>query len=132
MTVVTQPEELTKTINSLSVKPAVVITDSQAFAKVSNDTPDDILLTSFSILFANYKGNLKLAVEGVKALDKLQSGDRILISEGCTHHRQCGDIGTVKLPGLIQKYTGINDLCFEWTSGKGFAESLSEYKMIIH
>ncbi len=132
MTVVTQPEELTKTINSLSVKPAVVITDSQAFAKVSNHTPDDILLTSFSILFANYKGNLKLAVEGVKALDKLQSGDRILISEGCTHHRQCGDIGTVKLPGLIQKYTGINDLCFEWTSGTGFAESLSEYKMIIH
>ncbi len=132
MTVVTQPEELTKTIEALSVKPAVVITDSQAFAKVSKDTPDDILLTSFSILFANYKGNLRLAVEGVKALDKLKSGDRILISEGCTHHRQCGDIGTVKLPKLIRKYTGISDLGFEWTSGTGFAETLSGYKMVIH
>ena len=125
-------EELTKTIEALSVKPAVVITDSQAFAKVSKDTPDDILLTSFSILFANYKGNLRLAVEGVKALDKLKSGDRILISEGCTHHRQCGDIGTVKLPKLIRKYTGISDLGFEWTSGTGFAETLSGYKMVIH
>lgn len=130
--VVTQPEELPQTLSSLAKKPAVVITDSQAFARVSKDTPDDIILTSFSILFANYKGNLRLAVEGVKALDTLKSGDKILISEGCTHHRQCGDIGTVKLPRLIQKYTGLSDLEYEWTSGTGFADKLTGYKMIIH
>ena len=132
MAFVTQPEELTQTLASLGKKPAVVITDSQAFRRVSMDTPDDILLTSFSILFANYKGNLRLAVEGVKALDTLHSGDRILISEGCTHHRQCGDIGTVKLPKLIAKYTGISDLDYEWSSGTGFPDDLSAYKMIIH
>ncbi len=130
--VVTQPEELPQTLNSLSKKPALVITDSQAFRKVSNDTPDNILLTSFSILFANYKGNLKLAVEGVKALDTLKNGDKILISEGCTHHRQCGDIGTVKLPKLIEKYTGLSDLKYEWTSGTGFSDKLTDYKMVIH
>ncbi len=132
MAFVTQPEELPQTLASLGKKPAVVITDSQAFRRVSMDTPDDILLTSFSILFANYKGNLRLAVEGVKALDTLHSGDRILISEGCTHHRQCGDIGTVKLPKLIAKYTGISDLDYEWSSGTGFPDDLSAYKMIIH
>lgn len=132
MAFVTQPEELTQTLASLGKKPAVVITDSQAFRRVSMDTPDDILLTSFSILFANYKGNLRLAIEGVKALDTLHSGDRILISEGCTHHRQCGDIGTVKLPKLIAKYTGISDLDYEWSSGTGFPDDLSTYKMIIH
>ena len=132
MAFVTPPEELPQTLASLGKKPAVVITDSQAFRRVSMDTPDDILLTSFSILFANYKGNLRLAVEGVKALDTLHSGDRILISEGCTHHRQCGDIGTVKLPKLIAKYTGISDLDYEWSSGTGFPDDLSAYKMIIH
>ncbi len=130
--VVTQPQELPQTIAALQKKPALVITDSQAFAGVSKDTPADILLTSFSILFANYKGNLRLAVEGVKALDCLQSGDRILISEGCTHHRQCGDIGTVKLPALIRKYTGLDDLQFEWTSGTEFADHLTAYKLVIH
>lgn len=132
MAVVTQPEELPHTLNSLSKKPALVITDSQAFAGVSKNTPDDILLTSFSILFANYKGNLKLAVSGVKALDTLKNGDKVLISEGCTHHRQCGDIGTVKLPKLIRKYTGLSDLQYEWTSGTGFADRLSDYKLVIH
>lgn len=132
MAVVTQTEELPQTLEALKKKPAVVITDSQAFKRVSIDTPDDILLTSFSILFANYKGNLRLAVEGVKALDSLKSGDKILISEGCTHHRQCGDIGTVKLPKLIAKYTGLSDLQYEWTSGTGFADKLTDYKMIIH
>ena len=132
MAVVTQPEELKKTISALVQKPALVITDSQAFAKVSKDTPDNITLTSFSILFANYKGNLRLAVEGVKAIDCLKNGDKVLISEGCTHHRQCGDIGTVKLPALLKKYTGLTDINFEWSSGTGFPEDLSEYKMIIH
>ena len=130
--VVTQDTELVSTLNSLSKKPKIVITDSQAFARVSRDTPEDIMLTSFSILFANYKGNLKLAVEGVTALDTLKHGDHILISEGCTHHRQCGDIGTVKLPNLIKKYTGLKNLEFEWTSGIEFSENLKKYKLIIH
>lgn len=132
LAVVTQPEELEATLSSLSRKPKLVITDSQAFAKVSKITPPDIPLTSFSILFANYKGNLRLAVEGVTALDRLQNGDRVLISEGCTHHRQCGDIGTVKLPALIKKYTGLDALDFHWTSGTEFAENLKVYKLIIH
>lgn len=129
---VTQDTELVPTLSSLSKKPKMVITDSQAFARVSRDTPEDITLTSFSILFANYKGNLRLAVEGVTALDRLKQGDRILISEGCTHHRQCGDIGTVKLPRLIKAYTGIENLDFEWTSGTEFSENLKKYKLIIH
>ncbi len=132
MAFVTQPDELPRTINTLKKKPALVITDSQAFARVSKDTPEEITLTSFSILFANYKGNLRLAVEGVRALDTIRSGDKILISEGCTHHRQCGDIGTVKLPKLIKKYSGVSDIDFEWSSGTGFPDDLSSYKMIIH
>lgn len=130
--VVTQPEELTHTLSSLNSPPALVITDSQAFARVSRDTPDNITLTSFSILFANYKGNLRLAVEGVRAIDSLQNGDKVLISEGCTHHRQCGDIGTVKLPALLKKYTGKSDLQFQWSSGTEFPEDISQYKLIIH
>ena len=130
--IVTQPEELTSVINSLKTPPALVITDSQAFARVSKDTPKNITLTSFSILFANYKGNLKLAVEGVKAIDTIQNGDKILISEGCTHHRQCGDIGTVKLPALIKRYTGKTDINFEWSSGTEFPDDLSSYKLVIH
>ncbi|MBR2175708.1 MAG: [Clostridia bacterium] len=130
--VVTQDTELTATLNALGKKPKLVITDSQAFAKVSRDTPDDILLTSFSILFANYKGNLRLAVDGVRAIDRLHNGDKILISEGCSHHRQCGDIGTVKLPALLKKYTGKSDLAFEWTSGTEFPESLKDYRLVIH
>ena len=130
--VVIQDTELAATLGALARKPKMVITDSQAFAKVSKLTPEDITLTSFSILFANYKGNLRLAVQGVTALDRLQSGDSILISEGCTHHRQCGDIGTVKLPALIRKYTSLDDLKFSWTSGTEFAEDLKAYRLIIH
>ncbi len=129
--VVTQDTQLKATLSSLKTKPKLVITDSQAFGRVSKDIPKDILLTSFSILFANYKGNLKLVVEGVKALDSIQDSDPILISEGCTHHRQCGDIGTVKLPKLIQKYTGVIPK-FSWTSGTEFPEDLTPYKLIIH
>ena len=130
--VVTQVNELAHTLGALAKKPRMVITDSQAFASVSRITPEDIVLTSFSILFANYKGNLRLAVEGVTALDRLKNGDRVLISEGCTHHRQCGDIGTVKLPALIKRYTGLDGLEFSWTSGTEFAEDLKKYSLIIH
>ena len=112
-------------------KPALVITDSQAFAKVSVDTPKEIPLTSFSILFARYKGNLRTAVEGVTALDTLEDGDTILISEGCTHHRQCDDIGTVKIPRWIREYTG-KEIQIETSSGTEFPEDLKKYKMIVH
>ena len=131
MSIVTQPEELPAVLAALNKKPRMVITDSQAFAQVSRLTPEDIMLTSFSILFANYKGNLRLAVSGVTAIDTIEEGDRVLISEGCTHHRQCDDIGTVKLPRLIKKYTGKN-IDFEWTSGTEFAEGLKKYRMVIH
>ena len=131
MCVVTQDDRLKQTLDSLSVKPKFVITDSQVFAKVSRDTPEDIALTSFSILFANYKGNLRLAVESAVVLDSINDGDNILIAEGCTHHRQCGDIGTVKLPALIGKYTGKKPV-FTWTSGTEFRDDLSQYKLIIH
>ncbi len=131
VSVVTRDNELPETLKALGKKPRMVITDSQAFAKVSKDTPDDIPLTSFSILFARYKGDLISAVRGAAALDKLQDGDKILISEGCTHHRQCGDIGTVKLPALIKKHTG-KDVIFEFTSGTQFPETLEGYKLVIH
>ena len=123
--------ELEATLKSLSKKPAMVITDSQAFKKVSEIVPDDIQLTSFSILMARHKGGLKNAVKGVTALDSLNDGDKILIAEGCTHHRQCNDIGTVKLPNMILKYTG-KKLEFSHSSGKEFPEDLSEYKMVVH
>lgn len=132
ISVVTQDTELTATLASLSKKPKLVITDSQAFARVSKDTPEDILLTSFSILFANYKGNLRLAVEGVRTISELRDGDTVLISEGCTHHRQCGDIGTQKLPALIRKFTGLSNINFEWTSGTEFPDSLDKYRLILH
>ena len=131
VSVVTRDNELPETLKALGRKPKMVITDSQAFARVSKDTPNDIPLTSFSILFARYKGDLISAVRGAAALDKLQDGDRILISEGCTHHRQCGDIGTVKLPALIKKHTG-KDVTFEFTSGTQFPETLDGYKLVIH
>lgn len=123
--------ELLATLQSLSKKPAMVITDSQAFKKVSEIVPDDIQLTSFSILMARHKGGLKNAVKGVTALDSLNDGDKILIAEGCTHHRQCNDIGTVKLPNMILKYTG-KKIAFEYSSGKEFPEDLSGYKMVVH
>lgn len=131
MNMVVQTTELKDALNSLSKKPALVITDSQAFAEVSKITPDDISLTSFSILFANYKGILKDAVAGVNALNTLKDGDRIIISEGCTHHRQCNDIGTVKLPAWIEKYTGVKPV-YEYSSGTGFPRDMSPYKMVIH
>ena len=129
--VVTRDTTLTETLTSLAKKPAMVITDSQVFGKVSKDTPVDIPLTSFSILMANYKSDLKTLVKGVTAIDTLQDGDKVLISEGCTHHRQCNDIGTVKLPRLLQKYTN-KTLDFQWTSGTEFEEDLTKYKLVIH
>ena len=127
----TRETTLKETLSALAKKPAMVITDSQAFAKVSKDTPLDIPLTSFSILMANYKSDLKTLVHGVTAIDTLKDGDKVLISEGCTHHRQCNDIGTVKLPKLLQNYTG-KSLDFSWTSGTEFEEDLTKYKLVIH
>jgi [FeFe] hydrogenase H-cluster maturation GTPase HydF len=129
--IVVKENGLKETLDSLGKKPKLVVTDSQAFASVSQDTPDDILLTSFSILFARYKGNLAEAVKGAKAIDSLQDGDTILISEGCTHHRQCDDIGTVKLPRWINERTG-KKLNFTFSSGTEFPSDLSPYRMIVH
>jgi [FeFe] hydrogenase H-cluster maturation GTPase HydF len=109
----------------------MVITDSQAFEKVAAEMPADIPLTSFSILFARYKGVLETAVKGARALDTLKSGDHILISEGCTHHRQCDDIGTVKMPRWIQAHTGL-DLALSFTSGGDFPTDVSKYSLIVH
>ena len=128
---VCQPPELKSTIENLKASPKLVITDSQAFGEVSKDVPESINLTSFSILFARYKGDLDTLVKGASALNKLKDGDKVLISEGCTHHRQCGDIGTVKLPNWINHYTG-KDISFEFTSGGDFPEDLSEYALVVH
>ncbi|MEG2783225.1 MAG: [FeFe] hydrogenase H-cluster maturation GTPase HydF [Lachnospiraceae bacterium] len=129
--IVVQETQLPDTLQSLGKMPAFVITDSQVFSSVSKNTPPSIPLTSFSILFARHKGNLALVVQGAKAIDTLEEDDIILISEGCTHHRQCEDIGTVKLPRMLQKYTG-HHLHFKFTSGTEFPTDLSTYKMIIH
>ena len=131
VSIVVKENELKNILPELQKKPKLVITDSQVFGKVASDTPDDILLTSFSILFARYKGDLESVVRGVTALDTLENGDTVLISEGCTHHRQCGDIGTVKLPAWIKEYTG-KDVNIETTSGTEFPDDLSAYKMILH
>lgn len=129
--VVCRDTELPEALLSLGKKPKLVITDSQAFARVSADTPDDIPLTSFSILFARYKGDLKAAVHGAAQLDKLRNGDKILISEGCTHHRQCNDIGTVKMPNWIKNHSG-KELEFSFSSGNEFPEDLSEFSLVVH
>ncbi len=129
--VVVKEYELKETLENLGKKPKIVITDSQVFAKVSADTPKDILLTSFSILFARYKGFLEQAVKGAAALDKLHEHDTILISEGCTHHRQCDDIGRVKLPRWIKNYTS-KQFNFEFSSGTEFPDELGKYQLIIH
>lgn len=129
--IVCRETELPATLNKLGQPPRMVVTDSQAFKTVSADTPDDVPLTSFSILFARYKGRLDSAVHGVAVLDQLQDGDTVLISEGCTHHRQCDDIGTVKLPRWIQEYTGKN-INFAYTSGGAFPDDLTPYKLIVH
>lgn len=129
--VVTKENTLKTTLESLAKRPALVITDSQAFAQVSKDTPLDIPLTSFSILMARYKGFLEGAVQGVAAIETLQDGDKVLICEGCTHHRQCEDIGTVKIPRWLRQHTG-KELELVHTSGKDFPEDLSPYRLVIH
>lgn len=129
--IVIKEDELSNTLETLGKKPKLVITDSQVFARVSEETPEDIWLTSFSILFARFKGNLKTAAAGAAALDRLKDDDKILISEGCTHHRQCDDIGTVKLPRWIRNYTG-KELEFEYSSGRDFPEDVTKYSLIVH
>ena len=131
VSVVTKDTELKETLESLGKKPKLVITDSQAFGRVSKDTPEDIDLTSFSILFARYKGDLYEAVMGARAIDDLEDGDTVLISEGCTHHRQCEDIGTVKIPNWLREYTK-KDIKIKTTSGTEFPKDLSEFKLVIH
>lgn len=129
--VVVKENGLREALEKLDRPPRMVITDSQVFGSVAKDTPEDVLLTSFSILFARYKGDLEECVRGVRALDRLRDGDKVLICEGCTHHRQCDDIGTVKIPRWIREYAGC-DLEFDFTSGTEFPDELSPYKMIIH
>ena len=123
--------ELPATLSALSRKPRMVVTDSQAFSAVSRDTPEDIPLTSFSILMARYKGFLKTACAGAAAVERLRDGDTVLMAEGCTHHRQCNDIGTVKIPNWLRAHTGKN-ICIETCSGREFPEDLSPYAMVIH
>lgn len=130
--IVVQDAELADTLAKLGdVKPAMVITDSQVFGKVDSIVPPEVPLTSFSILMARYKGLLDDAVKGVAAINSLKDGDRILIAEGCTHHRQCGDIGTVKIPGWLSSFTG-KDLVYETSSGTGFPDDLTPYALVIH
>ncbi|MGM9625301.1 MAG: [FeFe] hydrogenase H-cluster maturation GTPase HydF, partial [Eubacteriales bacterium] len=129
--VVCQDTELSGTLAALKNPPRMVITDSQAFGRVSKDVPTDVPLTSFSILFARYKGDLKTLVQGAAALSGLRDGDRVLISEGCTHHRQCGDIGTVKLPAWIEAFTGSKPE-YAFTSGGEFPQDLTPYRVVIH
>lgn len=126
-----QDTELKATLAKLKAPPALVITDSQAFKKVAADTPEDVPMTSFSILFARYKGSLEGLIQGANALRSLKDGDKVLISEGCTHHRQCGDIGTVKLPSWIKAYTNA-ELDYDFTQGGTFPDDLSAYKVVIH
>lgn len=129
--VTAQDEQLAHTLAALSQKPGLIITDSQAFGRVSRIAPTDIPLTSFSILMARYKGDLRALVRGAKALSALKDGDKVLIGEGCTHHRQCNDIGTVKMPMWIEQFSGAKpQFCF--TSGGEFPQDLSEYAVVVH
>lgn len=128
---VVKEDGLGEALKRAGEKPAIVITDSQVFGRVAAVTPPDVPLTSFSILFARYKGNLETVVRGVTALEDLRDGDTVLISEGCTHHRQCGDIGTVKLPKWIREHTG-KDIRFSFSSGTEFPDDLSPYRLIVH
>ncbi len=129
--IVCKDTELESTLNALKNPPQLVITDSQAFGRVSKIVPADIPLTSFSIIFARYKGDLETVVRGAKQLEYLQDGDKVLIAEGCTHHRQCNDIGSVKMPNWIKEYTG-KELEFTFTSGKEFPFDTSEFSLIVH
>ncbi len=131
MPLVCRDEELALTLEKLGFAPKLVITDSQAFGRVKDIVPESVPLTSFSILMARYKGFLETAVTGAAAIDRLRDGSRVLIAEGCTHHRQCDDIGTVKLPRMLRRYTG-KEIAIETCSGKGFPEDLSPYDLIIH
>lgn len=131
ISVVTRDTELPQTLKALGKKPKIVVTDSQAFGKVKNDVPEDILLTSFSILFARYKGDLSEQIKAVKAIDSLKDGDYVLISEGCSHHRQCDDIGTVKIPRWLKEHSG-KKINYEFSSGTEFPRDLSKYKAVIH
>lgn len=129
--IVVKETELKQTLEQLGKRPAMVITDSQAFEQVSAEVPQEIPLTSFSILMARYKGYLDTAVKGVEAIENLKDGDKILISEGCTHHRQCDDIGTVKIPRWLKQHTG-KELIIETSSGTEFPEDLTPYALVIH
>ena len=129
--IVTKEHELKETLENLGKKPSLVITDSQVFLKVAADTPKDIPMTSFSILFARYKGDLVELIKGVKAVEKLKDGDKVLVSEGCTHHQQSDDIGRVKIPRWLRQITG-KQLIFEYTSGVTFTEDVKKYALIIH
>ena len=129
--VIASPKNLKESMEKLSKKPDLVITDSQVFGVVDKLVPEDVLLTSFSILFARYKGNLETLVKGVEGLDRLKDDSYVLISEGCTHHRQCEDIGTVKMPKWIKDYTG-KEINFDFTSGGEFPEDISKYDLIVH
>ena len=129
--VVVQEDRLKDALQSLGKKPKIVITDSQAFAKVNELTPEDVSLTSFSILMSRYKGTLKASVDGVRKIDELKDGDIVLMSEGCTHHRQCGDIGTVKIPNWLREHTK-KDITIETSSGTGFPTDLTKYALVIH
>ena len=131
ITMITKEHELKQTLESLKEKPAIVITDSQAFLKVSADTPPDIPMTSFSILFARQKGELAPLVEGVRRIETLKPTDKVLIVEGCTHHRQSDDIGTVKIPRWIRQIVG-GDVQFEWASGVQYPKNISDYALIVH
>lgn len=131
ISVVTRDTELPQTLKSLGKKPKIVVTDSQAFGRVKNDVPEDILLTSFSILFARYKGDLAEQIKAVKAIDSLKDEDYVLISEGCSHHRQCDDIGTVKIPRWLKEHSG-KKINYEFSSGTEFPRDLSKYKAVIH
>lgn len=131
VSVAVRESELEQTLDKLPQKPALVVTDSQVFEKVSKIVPDNMMLTSFSILFARHKGNLKDTLAGAHALHSLKDGDKVLISEGCTHHRQCGDIGTEKLPAWIRRFTGCEPE-FSFTSGTEFPRGLSGYRLVIH
>jgi len=126
-----QPEELKEELAGLAKRPKLIVTDSQAFGRVAKDTPADVLLTSFSILFARYKGDLETLVRGAAKLKSLRDGDKVLISEGCTHHRQCGDIGTVKLPRWIREFSGAQPE-FEFTSGGEFPSDPGGYSLVVH
>jgi len=129
--IIAKENKLKEALANLKRPPSLVITDSQVFGEIESIVPEAIPFTSFSILFARYKGDLTTYINGVKALEKLAINDKILIAEGCTHHRQKDDIGTVKIPKWLKEYTGV-DLTFDWVSGGQYPANLAEYKLIIH